>query len=58
MGHIEQQEHMSEKILLWTLGGQRAFVPGELLSFLFIQQILIEPLRRVLRNSISKTMCN
>ena len=43
----EPPAHMSKKTLSQTLGDQRALVPGNLLSFLLIQQVFIEPLWKV-----------
>lgn len=50
---IGQQEQMSNKTLPWTLGDQRVFVPGELVVF-SVHSTNNEPLRRVLRNLLSK----
>lgn len=48
-----QQEQMSKKTLPWTLGDQRVFAPGELVVF-SVRSTNNEPLRRVLRNLLSK----
>ena len=53
MAHMGQQEQMSKKTLPWTLGDQRVFVPGELVVF-SVHSKNNEPLRRVLRNLLSK----
>lgn len=46
----QNKQNKTKKSLLQTFGNQRAFIPGIWLSFLLIQQVFTEPLRRMLGN--------